>query len=249
MLCPCQPVTNFKQYSFAGQISSVWIYVCLSVCVFVSLSLPWTSCCFDIECTLPINPVDVQHFVRDKVMSGLKQSRMGVLLSDVCAKTSIDINLRGPAVSVLCVCVCVFVRFAHVKLFLFLLTFLERSDSNSPKTPHWGFCLFFPSIRRLPSLSFSALHSVPSFPVSSLSLSLWCSNLSFPACIGNPTASSHLCARTHWQFHVEPHSSFFLRQNNKICFPSVCVRICAHVALRLVIYGLANIGPELKIRY
>lgn len=33
-------------------------------------------------------------------MPGLKQSLMGVLLSAVCAKTSIDVNLRGPAVGV-----------------------------------------------------------------------------------------------------------------------------------------------------
>lgn len=155
-------------------------------------------------------------------MFGLKWGLVGVLPRDVCVEASIGVNMRVPAVGA---CVCVWER-----LFLFLLTFLERFDSKSPKTP-----LLPPSFHPYPSFSLSFLPHLSLFfrspfsaficPVLPVSLSL-CLNLFSQHAQGIWQRLLIFWVRIHWQFRVEPRSSFFLRRNNKICSPSVCVCVC-----------------------
>ena len=162
----CWAMQHFVKSQFAGLIPSVSVCVCV-----------WTSYCFDIERSLPPDSEDIQHFTLAKVLSGLKQSLVGVLLSDVCIETSIGVNLQRPAVE-MCVCVCVCVC-VWVKLFLFLLTFLERFDSESPKTARCLF-FFFVVVLLLPSIHFLLFLTLSfSFFILSLFLSSFRSLLFF----------------------------------------------------------------------
>lgn len=207
--------------------------------MFLAVSDSWTFSLFDIEPSFPINAVNFCCLFLDKMLSGLRQSLMGVLLSDVCAKTSIDVTLPGPAVAVFvgvrgCLCVNLFLR-----------TFLERFDSNSPKTPH---CLLyshtFLSIFRF----FSIFHPLP-FPILCSEASVTVASTRVPFLCTLIFLSQHaqrvqqrllifdyVCSDSSmWSL------SFFLRPNNRICHPSVCDCECppncpilwAHVALCL----------------
>ena len=233
----CWAMQHFVKSQFAGLIPSVSVCVCV-----------WTSYCFDIERSLPPDSEDIQHFTLAKVLSGLKQSLVGVLLSDVCIETSIGVNLQRPAVEMcVCVCVCVcgwscFCFCSHSWRGLTASPQRRRvasssSSSLSSSSPPYIFFYFSLFLFLFSSsLSFCPLFGAFFFfwcPVLPLPLFSPCFNLFYPACIGNPTASPHLWVRIHWQFHVEPHSSSFLRQNNKICSPSACVRVfvCGRVCV------------------
>ncbi len=208
-------------------------------------------------------------------MSGLKQSLVGVLLSDVCAETSIGVNLQGPAVGT-CVCVCVCV--CGWSCFCFcshswrgLTANLQRhhtassssSSSSSPSLPYFfRFLLFLYSSFHPLSLSLSFRPAFCAFicPVLPLSLSLCASIFLSQHAKGIrqrvlifefvfiDSSMWSLTAPSFWDKTTKSAPHLWVC----VCVLMPPTPACVHMWLRgwfRLIYGFANIGLELKIRY
>ena len=147
-------------------------------------------------------------FSSSKMMSGLKWSPVGVLFTDVCVQTWVDVSWGGSVVWV-----CIFVCFCFLSWRGLTAYSLRTLPPLSP-------LLTCPSIPRL------CLHIWPFSPSSSM-LALFFALSALDCLSQHAQGTQHSSSECgfHWQLHAEHHSSVFLRRNKLV--PKTCVPVAA----------------------